>query len=552
MKADILLMSDNIFTGTTDSCRSGFVAIKGNKILKVGALEEVIHFIDFHTKVYDFKDYMIIPGFIESHMHFFLSALVNEKIIKMIEGNSEVACVQSLLRQLNTDSSNDWIIGLGWYYPEWENKGLPTRKLLDQYFPEQPVAMISADIHTLWLNTKGLQKLNLSKETINIHDKNYVLEEDGELSGVLMEMAGMIRIPEILKQKKETLLESYGTYMEQLASYGLTSISDLSALAVKGDDMIYVDVYEDLQLNNQLLQRVHLYPTMGDDLQRIKKLQAVVDGSKVVLSGVKQFYDGVISTHTAYLTEGYENPFYANDRGTLTIAQEEMHRLIMKATKNQLPMRIHTIGDGAIRLALESFEKARETYGELKKGHHTLEHLELLNDREIQKLRDLNIVASVQPSHLLIDYGHVERDVGKVRIQKMWPFKDLLDKDVVLAFGTDSPVVVDVTPLENIYYAVSRATKEQQPEEGWMPHQKIDILNALLAHTKGASFAIGREHELGTLETDKLADITVLDRNILLCEDSVELLDVRIVTTIMDGKISYQKSDLCSAGISTV
>jgi predicted amidohydrolase YtcJ len=541
--SDIVIKSNHIFTATEKRCIKGFIAIDGNRITKIGRIEDAETYINGRTKVVNAADRMIVPGFIESHMHFYKDALVNAGKIKVVRGRSENECVGNLIAEVEksrmTYQKGQWIVSKGWYLPEWENKVLPTRHSLDAVYPDNPVAMFADDGHTMWVNSLALAKLRIDKNSIPPKGGNFVRDEQGELTGVLEETGAMIYMKAICKQLESNIILDYEKLMQKQASYGLTSFADLALLAIDGDGLIYDEYYYELFRQNRLLQRVHMFPTLLMNADELIQKRKKYHFSQLRFSGGKQFYDGVTSTHTAYLKEPYTNAYYPGDVGKLTVKKERMEQYVLNAAKHGIPVRIHTIGDAAIKLALDAFEKAINTYGPLENGHYCLEHLEVSDHADIERMAKLGIVSSVQPSHPFLDMASIEETVGARRVRRMWAFKDMVDSGVTLAFGTDAPVVIDTTPLDNIYFASTRKTLNGNPKGGWLPEQRISVADAIIAHTKGASFAIGRENELGTLAEGKLADITVLERDILQC-DPDKIANTRVLLTLMDGRVTYK------------
>jgi len=542
--SEIVIKSNHIFCATSKTCMSGFIAIDGNTITKVGAPKDVQAFIKPSTKVYDYSEQMVVPGFIESHMHFFKAALVNAGKIKLVHGKSEEECVRNLVLEVESSTvpykKGQWIVSKGWYLPEWNRKVLPTRHSLDAVYPDHPVAMIADDGHTVWMNSMALAELHITKDSESPKGGTYVKDEQGELTGVLEETGAMLYIEAICRPLTDDILNDYEKLMQRQASYGLTSFADLALLAVNGNGLVYDDYFYELYKQNRLLQRVHMFPTLMMNTDELLEKRTAYHFGKLQFSGGKQFYDGVTSTHTAYLKEPYTNAYYPGDIGKLTIKKEVMDEYVMNAAKYGIPVRIHTIGDEAIKLALDAFEKAIGAYGPLKHGHYSLEHLEVSDHADIERMADLGVISSVQPSHPFLDIDSIEGTVGPERVKRMWAFQDMIDTGVTLAFGTDAPVVVNVTPLDNIYFAVTRQTKEGTPHGGWLPEQRIRVADAIIAHTFGASHTIGREDELGTLEEGKLADLVVLDKDLLQCAPD-EISDTNILLTMMDGEITYKK-----------
>ena len=329
-------------------------------------------------------------------------------------------------------------------------------------------------------------------------------------------------------------------FIRDLNAQGITSVCDMSMMALPGSDFIQDEAYAQLEKSGELTVRVHMFPTLLDDLSRPEALRASYHSDKLRTPGLKQFFDGVSCTHTAYLKEPYSNAYFPGDHGRTTIPPEEMRALVLKAASKGWPVRIHTIGDEAIHLALDYFAEARETYGPLPKGQNCLEHLENFQPGDIARLKELDVLAACQPPHMVLDPDGEERDLGPERAKYMWPFHSYEQLGVKYAFGTDSPVV-DINSMNVIYDAVTRQSPVNgYPEGGWQPHEKITVAQALRAYTRGSAMAAGRPEDLGTLEEGKLADLVVLDKN-LLAVDPQEILSTSVVMTIADGEIVYEK-----------
>lgn len=538
MKADFVLLSSNIFTSCNEKMINGGIAISNDTIVAIGSMEEILNYIDEDTQVYDFQDQMVIPGFIDAHIHYLVSALWKKGRILFIDGESEKECVE-IARELSKDVNKDqWIITQGWYLPKWKSSVLPTKDSLDEVFGDQPVCMQSADGHTLWINSEGLRRLKLNKDSIPPKGGGYERGEAGELTGILYETAALAATGIIMEFEKEILKEAFINFQSHMAMHGVTAICDMSMMSTEGEDQIKDELYKELFNEGKLKTRLNLYPTITKNLSRPLKMQGTYKDDILRFGGVKQFFDGVSSTHTAYLREPYSNSYFEGDCGTTTLELEEMKKIIFSAVERNMQIRIHTIGDMAIHKALDYFQEAYEKYG-FPKHKNTLEHLEEIYEEDIERLKALNIVASVQPGHVLLDMDSVENDMGKERIKHMWAFREMFDGGVTLAFGTDSPII-DTIPMLTIYYAVTRKNLEGYPDGGWQPHQKVSVEEAIIAHTYGSASACGMENMIGTLEVGKKADIVVLQSDITKLEEKY-IPDVEVVMTMMNGKIVYFK-----------
>lgn len=540
-KSDLILKSAAIFRGTNAGPESGFVAVRGNRVQYVGDDAELLgQLTGPDTKVIDFGDRLIMPGLHDAHLHFYMSGLYASPYVAVsLTDTSEEQCVATLASIADKIPRDHWLIGAGWYHPLWDNPVLPTKRSLDAVYPDRPVCMVSGDCHTLWVNSKGLEKLGLTKDVKDPEGGHYDRFEDGELTGVIHEAAASTLFRKVYDFTPEEEDYFYTNFIKILNSYGITAVCDVSMIALEGADFIRNDIYERLLKDGKLTVRVSMFPTLRKDLSRPREMMEKYTGDILRCQGAKQFMDGVSSCHTAYLKDDYANAAFPGDRGKATVPEDEMREIILNAHRNDISARVHTIGDQAIHVLLDDFEEAIEKYGYKPYLHHTLEHLENFQVEDIERLARLHVQPSVQPPHALIDPAGVERDLGPERVKDMWPFRRLLDAGNTLAFGTDSPVV-EINPFYGIYNAVTRQSAyTHEPKGGWLPSERITMAEALSAYTHGSACAAGREDSIGCLAPGMLADICVLDRNLFTCDvDTVP--GTKAVMTVMDGKIVYE------------
>lgn len=438
----------------------------------------------------------------------------------MFLGKNEADCV-ARMQAFAAERPNGWLLAQGWREYRWDPPVLPSKHSLDAAFPTRPVALYSGDAHTLWLNSAALDELGLTRDSVPPAGGSYDRDEQGELTGIVREAAAMALMPHIMGSfTDEEVADAYRGFFARLAENGVTSVCDMSLMAHPGLDFIRDDVHAALLARGELTARVNLFPTLLDDMSRFEDMRERYTGPYLQAPGFKQFFDGVSSQHTAWVTEPYANALVEGDCGRPTVDADVMRSYVLAAAERGYPVRIHTIGDAAIHAALDIFEEARATFGPLPEGRRNcLEHLENFLPEDLERLADLQVVAAVQPPHMTLDPGGPERDLGPERVPYMWPFRTLLDTSAVLAFGTDSPVV-DVNSMDVLYSAVTRQDPvTHEPAGGWLPAERIGRAEALRAYTQGSAAAAGRRRELGTLEVGKLADIAVLDRNLLTCDD---------------------------------
>ena len=542
--SELIVRSKRVFTSEDgiDEPRELAFYVRDGRIVSIGEPERVIAKAPLGVPVTDYGDRFICPGFHDAHLHFFHTAVGCSPYMLMYMGKSEEDLVKRTVEFARDLPADAWVVTQGWRDYRWTPRQHPTKRSLDRAFPDRPCAMHSGDGHTLWLNSAALDALGVTPDTEPPAGGSFDTFENGELTGIAHEAAAMQLLPRCLEWLGEDrIAEAYAQQMQRMAEQGITSMCDMSLMPMPGCDFIRDDVYDKLQEEGRLCVRAHLFPTLLDDQSRLFELQRRYEGNELLSApGFKQFFDGVSSEHTAFLTEPYSNPRFPGDRGRLTIPAERMRELVLAAAKAGEPVRIHVIGDGAIHAALDIFEEARERFGAPTHGHNTLEHLENLLAEDIDRLRELDVVASSQPCHITLDPGGPERDLGEDRAQIMWPFSTYEQRGIRQAFGTDSPITV-IDSMHVIYTAVTRQDPQSRwPEGGWHADEKISAASAIRNYTLGSAYAAGDEKNLGSLEVGKYADFIVLDQD-LTAIDPQEILDTQVLATYLGGTCVFER-----------
>lgn len=544
LKADYIVRSQRVFTSAPGaaSARPLAFAVAADRIAYVDEFDRVQAEAGSGTPVVDLGDALVCPGFHDAHLHFFHTALGSSPYMLMDMGKSEadlVAKTRAFAASLPDDA---WVITQGWRDYRWDPPVPPTKRSLDEAFPDRPCAMYSGDGHTMWLNSRALELVGITRDSVPPQGGAYDKDQNGELTGIVREAAAMQLLPRMLEWiSPERIERVYADQMARMAQQGITSICDMSLMPLPGLDFIREDIYEVLESRDQLTLRAHLFPTLLDDQSRLEAMQDRYRESALLRApGFKQFFDGVSSQHTAYLTDPYTNPHFPGDRGRLTVPAEKMRAMVLAAAERGHAVRIHTIGDGAIHEALDIFEEARRRFGAPTQGRNTLEHLENLLSGDIDRLRELGVLASSQPCHITLDPGGPERDLGPERSRIMWPFATYLARGVDQAFGTDSPIT-PVTSMNVLYTAVTRQDPfTHEPAGGWLPGERIRAADAVRIYTAGSAAACGRERELGQIAPGMLADFIVLDRDITAC-DPREIQPAQVLATYVGGHQVFER-----------
>jgi predicted amidohydrolase YtcJ len=546
--ADFVVKSNAIFTAADAAIIKGGVAVSGNKITAVADETAINDLIGPDTKVYAFGDELIMPGFIDAHMHFFVGTFVSSEymLTDLFAAESEQHAVDMVKAFAENHPDYVRITGMGWFSACWKNKdndALPSRALLDEAVPDRPVYLLGADAHTFWLNTRALEECGITKDT-EVTFGEIGKDRAGELTGLLFEIEAAATanknafiMPDEIMKKLQT------DFFRVLAENGVTSTTDMSASPVQEASFKEYEIAQELEREGLLTARLHLFPSLGinADVSMAKALRKTYASGKLLIAGLKQFVDGVTSTYTAYLLEPYSDK--PETKGFSNYPFEVYKESVILANREGFSVRLHAIGDAGVRMALDAFEASKKA----NPNHfqNTIEHIECIHPDDIERFADNDVVASMQPMHIILDDDDLLVRIGEKRAQYEYAIKSLLDSGATVAFGTDYPIA-DINPFANIHAAVTRAEIGGKVI-GVNPAEQISLMEALRAYTIGGATAVDRKEELGSLEAGKLADIVVLDRN-LFTSKIEDIPETKVMLTIMDGNIVYENGSLDANG----
>lgn len=541
MKADICIKSNIVFDGHTLIDGGAAILIKDEKILEVVPLNEFGDYVDENTKILDYGNKLVMPGLVDAHTHFYSAAIAaSEHVITNLgDSKSEEECAKMVYEFAKAHPDEKRIRGRGWFVTNWKDAPLPTKESLDKYLPDIPVYLQAADVHSYWVNSAALKECGITKD-MKVSSGYIGKLENGELSGLLVEEEACR--PAKAKYEEfsdKELIEIYKDYMKLVASYGVTSMSEM--LPSKYDDRQLHDYMQIKELSDkkELTVRLHLFSGLYDTYTFDTALEwkEKIDDDYVKLSGVKGFIDGVVETYTGLLLEPYTDKKDTCGIGVPVKPYDALLRQVVMANGANLPVRIHCIADGSVRMALDVFEESFDLLG--KKLPNAIEHIENIHPDDIKRFAKLGVIPSMQPIHIILDADGKINRIGEERIKYEWPTKTMLDTTGVIAIGTDTPVV-EINPFENIYAATTRCFYDgtAASHNDW---EKLSMAETLEGYTYGAAVSYSRENEIGLLKKDYFADVTVIDRNLFEI-DSKDILESKVDMTMIGGKIVYEKN----------
>lgn len=533
MNANYIIKSNCIFDSCSYEPFEGFIVVENNYITHIGLKnDDITQYINEKTKVFEFKDQLVMPGFCESHAHVFYGAL-EVAGANVAESTSEEDAAL-MIYEHEKDKDNPWIIAFGWNHEYWKVKELPQKKSLDKIFPDKPVVVINEELHGAWVNSKALEICGINSNTVIPEGMGMIGRyEDGEPNGYLLETYAMKMVLDVAfdmtEDRKQQLIDNY---FKTTASYGITSLSNLQI-----HEILMEDVFEQMDEMGKLRVRMSLLASINTPLEKLMEMKKKYNSDTLKFGGIKGFVDGTPMGYTGALIDEYtDRPKFFGEKYLSVDEFGEKARLF---EENGIRMRLHACGDGAVREALDIYEYSKA----INKGEplrHTIEHFEVVHPEDMKRCGDLGVIASVQPDHMwapVFEEHPFHKILGAERCKYVYPFKTLKDNGAVLAFGSDHPIA-EINPMRGLYRAVTRLLEDKLPEGGWCPNEKLSLADAIKAYTIGSAYQMWNEKITGTLEVGKYADIIVLDKN-LFAVDYEDILETKVLLTMLDGRAIY-------------
>jgi predicted amidohydrolase YtcJ len=539
--ADILIVHAKIYTVDEKKPWAQGLAIRKGKIVAVGSDEQIARFRGIGTKLIDAGGKLVLPSFTDSHIHMADGGL--SLIHVNLEGAKDVHDIQNRLRTYSDQHPDDkWVLGRGWNYAMFAPDSLPNKKYLDQLFPVIPVFLEGYDGHTYWANSRALALAGITKSTPNPPNGEIVRDPStGEPTGALKESAGDLVSNVVPKPTEVEKLKALRSAMKWANQNGLARVHSA------GGDFEQLDLLQQLRSDNQLSVRFHIAYLLNPPELHAQDLDAMETARKkfhdewLDVNSVKFFMDGVVESHTAAFLEPYTD--LPSTKGSLFWDPEKYKAAVAELDKKGFQLYTHAIGDYAVRTALDAYESA-ENKNHSKDHRNRVEHIETISPADIPRFGKLGIIASMQPLHSYPDEDTLDvwaRNIGPERASRAWVWKGIAQDGGHYAFGSDWPVVT-LNPFEGIQTAVTRQTSDSKPPGGFVPSQKLTVAQAVEGYTIEAAYAGHLEKTEGSLETGKVADVIMLDRNIFEI-DPRTIDDTKVLLTIVGGKIVYEAGD---------
>jgi hypothetical protein len=543
--ADLVLRNGKIVTLDERQPVAQALAARGDRILAVGRDDDVAKLIGARTKVIDLKGRFAMPGFIEGHGHF--TGLGQAKmVLDLRKARTWDDIVRQVEEAAQKAPAGEWILGRGWHQEKWAAKpephvqGYPVHTRLSQVTPRNPVLLTHASGHMSFANALAMRLAGVDAATRNPPGGEVLKDAEGNPTGVFRETAqGLISRAHAQQARLRSAADrardldtAIKLAQDECLAKGVTSFQDA------GSSFETIDVFKRLAERGDLKVRLWVMVRAGNDelAQRLGPYRMISAGDNhLTVRAIKRSIDGALGPHGAWLLEPYDD--LRTSTGLNTSSVDSIRETARLALKHDYQLCVHAIGDRANRETLNLFEEAFRESPSPRSRRWRVEHAQHLHPDDIPRFAKLGVIASMQGVHCTSDAVFVVPRLGLRRASEgAYVWQSLLQAGALIANGTDAPVE-DVDPIACFYASV---TRKLATGAAFFPEQKMTRDQALRSYTAHAAYAAFEEDLKGTLAPGKLADVVVLSQDLLTVPDD-KLLDTRVVTTIVGGKVRYQQ-----------
>jgi predicted amidohydrolase YtcJ len=522
----LAIVNARIWTGEAKRPWADAIAIDGERITAVGSSAEVRKMTTASTRVIDAHGMMVVPGFIDSHVHF-LDGGFGLSSVQLRDAKSPQEFARRIGEYAKTIPPGVWITNGDWDHEQWGGE-LPRRDWIDSLTPNNPVWVNRLDGHMSLANSAALRAAGVTKTTTDIAGGTIVRDAQGEPTGILKDNAKSLvdRVqPDPTPEQEDRALDAA---MRHVAAYGVTSVDNMGSWR----DLA---VFERARASGRLITRIYAAVPLSTWERLRDSVRVRGRGDEWLRIGaLKGFVDGSLGSHTAAMLEPFTDA--PTDRGFFVNTPEQLYAWTSGADKAGLHVIVHAIGDRAIRTQLDIYERVERENG-ARDRRFRIEHAQHVAPSDLSRFAALGVIASMQPYHAIDDGRWAEKVIGHERGKGTYAFRSLLDRGARLAFGSDWFVAPPI-PLQGIYAAVTRRTLDGANPNGWFPEQKITVEEALRAYTSGGAYASYDESNKGVLDPGKLADLVMLDRDITRIPPET-IPQSRVMMTVVGGRIVH-------------
>jgi predicted amidohydrolase YtcJ len=527
----LAVVNARVWTGVSGRPWADALVTHRDRIAVVGSSAEVMKRVNAATQVIDGRGMLVVPGFIDCHIHFLAGGL-GLSSVQLRDAATPAEFTRRVAEFAVHCRPGQWIRNGDWDHELWGG-ALPHRDWIDSATTDRPVWINRLDGHMSLANGVALRAAGITRDTADPAGGAIVRDGDGEPTGILKDNAQAL-VDRIAPPPSDAEADRALTNaMQFVASHGVTSVHHMGTW----QDLA---VFERAHEAGRLSTRIYAAVPIDTWEQLRRRVDARGRGDAWLRTGaLKGFVDGSLGSHTAAMLEPFTDA--PNDRGLFVNTPENLYRWTSGADAAGLHVIVHAIGDLAIRTQLDIYERVIAENG-MRDRRFRIEHAQHLAEPDIPRFARLGVIPSVQPYHAIDDGRWAERVIGRERAKLTYAFRSLLDAGARLAMGSDWHVAPPI-PLQGIYAAVTRRTLDGRHPGGWTPEQRITPSEALRAYTVDAAYASFDETNKGTLAREQLADFAVIDRDITSIPPD-EIAEARVLMTVTGGRVVYAAAGL--------
>lgn len=501
------------------------MAIAGDTILAVGMYSDIMKYAGKRTHITEVgSEKLVVPGFIDCHTHFVDGGFALASV-QLRDARTPEEFIQRIASFARTQPKGTWITNGDWDHENWGGE-LPSRFWIDSVTAEHPVWINRLDGHMALANTAALKAAGISEQVKNVKGGTILRDKRGRLTGIFKDNAmSLINPPAPTQSQEDAALQAA---MDYVASHGVTSVHNMSG---------YLEAFKRAHRNGKLKTRIYAGMMLSEWKKLADQIRQQGRGDDWLrIGGLKEFVDGSLGSHTAAFFKPYADA--PHDSGLFVTDETELYKRIKSADSAGLQVMTHAIGDKAIHVLLNVYERVARENG-ARDRRFRIEHAQHIHPDDLPRFARLGVIASMQPYHAIDDGRWAEKIIGYERCKTTYAFRSLLNAGAIVAFGSDW-FVAPPTPLYGIYAAVTRRTLDDKNPDGWIPEQKITVQEALKAYTIHAAYASFEENRKGSLEAGKLADFVVLEKNIFEIP-AEEIRNVQVIRTVVGGRTVFER-----------
>jgi len=536
--ATLILKSGKVVTMNPAQPAAQAIAVRGDKIVAIGTDAQMARLQGPQTKIIDLHGQLAIPGFIEGHGHF--TGIGEYRLgLDLREARTWDDIVAQVARAVKQAKPGEWIVGRGWHQSKWDHapnpnvEGFPLHASLDAVSPNNPVLLTHASGHAAFANGKALELAGVTGKTPNPPGGEILKDKSGNPTGLLRERAsglvgGLYSKWQATHQDLRKIIDLAGT---ECVSKGITTFEDAGSplpvadvfRAMANEGKLKLHMWVMLRTGNQILEpALDKYRTIG------------MGNGMLTMRAIKRQIDGALGSRGAWLLEPYTDK--PDSTGLATEDPADIRRTAELAIAHNYQLCVHAIGDRANREVLNMYEQVFKEHGNPKNLRWRVEHAQHLNAADIPRFAQLGVIAAMQGIHCTSDGPYVLLRLGAKRAEEgAYVWQKLMKTGAIVGNGTDAPVE-DVSPLASFYASVSRKLKDGSR---FYPDQRMSRQEALKSYTWNNAYAAFEEDVKGSLVPGKLADITVLSKDIMTIPED-DILSTDVVYTIVGGKVAFQ------------